>query len=84
MPKFTLIAEHEDNKKITYEFHEDYLPDVLLQMEMFLRGTGYFFDGMLDFVNDEPEDTVQHSEYYYDEERNKPLHEWTAVRRGEE
>ena len=79
MPKFTLIAEHEDNKKITYEFHEDYLPDVLLQMEMFLRGTGYFFDGTLDFVNNEYSDAEPdnsegaefHSKYYFDTERNK-------------
>ena len=84
MPKFTLIAEHESGEKVTYEFNEDYLPNVLQQMELFLRGTGYFFDGMLDFVNDELEDTVQHSEFYYDTERNKPVHEWTAIRRGEE
>ena len=74
MPKFTLIAEHEDNKKITYEFHEDYLPDVLLQMEMFLRGTGYFFDGTLEFVNNEYSDAEGaefHSKYYFDTERNK-------------
>ena len=36
MPKFTLIAEHDSEEKITYEFNEDYLPNVLQQMELCL------------------------------------------------
>ena len=47
MPKFTLIAEHDDETRTTVEFNQDYLPDVLMQMDMFLRGTGFVYDGSL-------------------------------------
>ena len=52
MPKFTLICDH-GNEKTTVEFEKDYLPEVLENLEMFLRGAGYYFDGTLDFVDDE-------------------------------
>jgi hypothetical protein len=47
MPKFTLIAEHDDETRTTVEFNQDYLPNVLMQMDMFLRGTGFVYDGSL-------------------------------------
>ena len=57
--KYTLIAEDDfDGSKTTREFQADFLPDVLSEVELFLRGAGFFFDGNLDFVNDfenEPE-----------------------------
>lgn len=105
MPKFTLTAEHMDiygkptGDKVTVEFNKEYLPDVLEQMELFLRGVGFSQSGVLDFIDDEtmvattqagadvlaayygytrehPEEftmdsTEQHSEHYYDTERNK-------------
>jgi hypothetical protein len=86
MPKFTLIAEHTDlytgdvTSKTTHEFEVDYLPDALQNMELFLRGVGFVFDGNLDIVNDfeEPpewhtpqEDFVEHSDFYFDTQRNK-------------
>jgi hypothetical protein len=37
----------------TVEFSADYLPDILEQFEMFLRGSGFHFSGTLDFVSDE-------------------------------
>ena len=37
----------------TVEFSTDYLPDILEQFEMFLRGSGFNFSGNLDFVSDE-------------------------------
>lgn len=53
MPKFTLTCEHEyDGLKTTTEFREEFLPDVLENIELFLRGAGYFFDGKLDFIED--------------------------------
>jgi hypothetical protein len=47
MPKFTLIAEHDDETRTTVEFNQDFLPEVLMQMDMFLRGTGFVYDGSL-------------------------------------
>jgi len=52
MSKFTLICDH-GNEKTTVEFEKDFLPEVLENIEMFLRGAGYHFDGTLDFVDDE-------------------------------
>ena len=52
MPKFTLIAEHSSGEKATLEFEKEYLPDVLENIEMFLRGAGFHFAGNLDFVED--------------------------------
>ena len=52
MPKFTLICDH-GNEKTTVEFEKDFLPEVLENIEMFLRGSGYHFDGILDFVNND-------------------------------
>lgn len=89
MPKFTLIAEHTDfdgnpdGTKQSYEFYCDYLPEILDHIELFLRGTGYVFNGKLDFLEDEPVETfeqrmwnqsmenVEHHESYFDTERNK-------------
>jgi len=51
--KYTLIAEDEyGGSKTTREFTEDYLPNVLTEIELFLKGAGFVFDGNLDFVND--------------------------------
>ena len=51
--KYTLIAEDTWNgSKTTREFEVDALPEVLSEVELFLRGAGFFFDGNLDFVND--------------------------------
>ena len=53
MPKFTLIAEHPDAHKITHEFEVDFLPDVLDNIELFIRGVGYFPTGVLEFVDED-------------------------------
>ena len=57
--KYKLIAEDEfGSSTTTREFQADFLPDVLSEVELFLRGAGFFFEGNLDFVNDfetEPE-----------------------------
>ena len=69
MPKFTLVCDHScdlDTHVITHEFDADYLPDVLLNLEQFLRGAGYVFDGVLTI--EKPE---QHSKQYYDTGRNR-------------
>jgi hypothetical protein len=51
--KYTLIAEDEfGGSTTTREFQADYLPDVLSEVELFLRGAGFFFTGNLDFVDE--------------------------------
>jgi len=51
--KYTLIAEDEyGGSKTTREFTEDFLPHVLTEMEMFLKGAGFIFNGNLDFVDE--------------------------------
>jgi hypothetical protein len=51
--KYTLIAEDEyGGSKTTREFTEDFLPHVLTEIELFLKGAGFIFNGNLDFVDD--------------------------------
>lgn len=52
MPKFTLIAEHTDDygdvtSRATREFDEEFLPEVIMNLDMFLRGTGFCYSGKL-------------------------------------
>ena len=60
MPKFTLVCDHgEDggsgNLKTVVTFEAEYLYDVLDNVEMFLRGSGYCFEGNLVTISDEEE-----------------------------
>jgi len=51
--KYTLIAEDEfGGSTTTREFTEDFLPHVLTEIELFLKGAGFVFSGNLDFVDD--------------------------------
>lgn len=58
MPKFTLMCEHLSpmndsvESKHVVEFNKESLNDVLEQFEFFLRGSGFYFNGNLDFVDD--------------------------------
>lgn len=70
MPKFTFIADHScdlDTHVVTHQWNGEYLYDVLEQFQMFLKGAGYNFEGDLDFVTDR----TQHSQHYFDKDRNK-------------
>ncbi len=88
MPKFKLICDHSnsfvDEQAITYDFKAEYLPDVLQNIELFLKGAGFIFDGVLDivpteeFYGDGAGTDVEfggagniHSQHYFDTERNK-------------
>ena len=79
--KYTLIAEDTwDGSKTTREFEGDFLPDVLTEIELFLKGAGFVFNGNLDFVDDfaEPEyneewDTEQDQMY---ETTDVPSNSW--------
>lgn len=93
MPKFTFIAEHESGQKVTYECQPDFIDNVLEDFNLFLRGVGYYPQGdRLEYVSDDfdnSEEEIEHSEYYWDTERNKAApherapDEWTQVIRGE-
>lgn len=80
MPKFTLICDHScalDTHIVRHEFSAETYWEVIEQFEMFLKGAGYSFDGMLDIVDPIDETMVtldlpeQHSPHYFDTERNK-------------
>ena len=47
MTKYKLIAK-DDKYKNKLEFESDDLGDVVANMEIFLKGGGFFFDGVLD------------------------------------
>lgn len=51
--KFTLICEHDDNCKVTHEFRNILLSDTLENIQNFLKGCGFVFNGTLDFVEEE-------------------------------
>lgn len=77
--KFTLQCLHENGTKVTHEFTQELLTEVLDSIEDFLRGCGFIADGVLDFVSDgdfrdsEVREVEKHSPAYYDYERNRPL-----------
>jgi hypothetical protein len=58
MPEFTLICKYDNIDVTTKTFEEVELHNVLNNIELFLRGCGYIFDGNLDIVDnsftDEP------------------------------
>lgn len=81
MPKFTLVCDHScdlDTHVVTHQFNAEVLPDVLENIEMFLKGAGYSFTGILEIVDpiDNTMITVgksaeQHSDHFYDINRNR-------------
>ena len=70
--KYKLIAEDTYGSSITTrEFEADYLPNVLSEVELFLKGAGFVFDGNLDFVNDfETEGEWNTEEFYTPQDLN--------------
>jgi hypothetical protein len=61
--KYTLIAEDDfGGSTTTREFTADFLPDVLSEIELFLKGAGFVFNGNLEFVNDFDEPPEWHTE----------------------
>jgi hypothetical protein len=59
--KLTFTCQHDDNSRNTLETHSIALPDILSDFEMFLRGSGFHFDGDVAIVNDDapPWDPLQ-------------------------
>jgi hypothetical protein len=61
VPRFTLHQNY-DNVDVTHTFETPLLSEVLEQMEHFLRGCGFVFDGQLDIVSEETKDMMEESE----------------------
>lgn len=74
MSKFTFVCQEEPmpfastiDTKRTVEFNADSLDQILNEFEHFLRGCGFFFQGQLDFIDDEK---YEHDDYDESEETN--------------
>lgn len=82
----TNIYGKPDGTKITYEFTVDSLDDILEHTDLFVRGCGYMPPpGVLQYIVDDYSDfgggstladyeldkDIEHSETYFDAERNK-------------
>jgi hypothetical protein len=64
--KYTLTCQ-QGNFKTTTEFEEDFLPSVLENMQLFLRGCGFYFDGTLDIINEDTEELYSDTHDYQTE-----------------
>jgi hypothetical protein len=53
----------DDGYKNTLEFESDDLGDVIANMELFLKGCGFIFDGALDIHTGEVEKNAMHYVY---------------------
>jgi hypothetical protein len=79
MTKFTLICDQScdlDTHIVNHTFTGGTLDDVLPNIEEFLRGAGYYFDGYLTIaeiptIEEITVETPQHNEHFYDTERNR-------------
>jgi len=59
MAKYKLKMQEGDFVN-TLEFEADGLEDVVANMEIFLKGNGFFFDGILDVHTGTPETNAMH------------------------
>ena len=71
MPKFTLKSEDLDGTIATLEFDKDYLPDILYELERFLRASGFNFEGTLDILTEEDDITFETASDWIDDNVHK-------------
>lgn len=62
MAKYKLVMKEADFKN-TLEFKADGLEDVIANIEIFLKGNGFFFDGALDVHDGEVKNNSMHHVY---------------------
>jgi hypothetical protein len=68
---FKQIDEYTPSE-ITVEFKADSMSTILEQFTLFLRGAGFYNEGVLDFIPfDDNLDDIDHSIHFFDEGRNK-------------
>jgi hypothetical protein len=72
--KETDLMGKETGKVITHQFETSTLSEILENFEYFLRGASFQFDGSVDIVPPEQftQSEEEHSEYFYDFDRNRP------------
>jgi hypothetical protein len=75
MAKFTLICDQGEfgtPLKTTTEFEVDFLPEVLENFELFLRGAGFVFDGKVEIYDESAGITIEphNSDYDVDYDTN--------------
>ena len=63
--KFELKSTDYSGAETTIKFEVDCLPDVLLYVEQFLRGSGYYVDGSLELVREESSEDIESDESYF-------------------
>lgn len=75
--KFELVSvsDYGPKSKVVYTFETDSLSNVLEEFEQFLRGSGFYFDGHLDFVIDDFDIKIDDSQYDNVEEEFLDLNE---------
>jgi len=80
--KYTFIMEETDirgelvGNKLVSEFNADYLQDILVKFQDFLKGSGFVFEGQLDVVNDFEEPPEWHNDEF--ETPQEPVHDWST------
>ncbi len=62
MAKYVMIMK-DDGYKNKLEFESEDLGDVIANMELFLKGCGYIFDGALDIHTGEVQKNAMHHVY---------------------
>jgi hypothetical protein len=73
MAKFTLICDHGEfgtPLKNTTEFEVDFLPEVLENFELFLRGAGFVFDGKVEIYDETADVSIESYDVDYDVDYN--------------
>ena len=65
MPKFALQSEDCTGTIATLEFEKEYLPDILQEIERFLKASAFVFNGTLEIVP--PDDYAINIDEYNEE-----------------
>ena len=72
--KFTFIKEptndwiKDSESKVTFEFEEIQMVNIVQHFEEFLRGCGFHFDGQLDFVEEPKMEMQEAMPHAFDEQ----------------
>jgi hypothetical protein len=71
MANFTFTSYEEDNTTSSLSFDADFMGEILEKFEQFLKGSGYHFEGNLEFVTNDYDD-----EYDSDYDDEEPVHDY--------
>jgi hypothetical protein len=67
-PSYDILTGKEGptERTVTHEFRAHSLDEAFENFEMFMRGIGFYFEGTLQLVNDEPVNVVNDQKMNYD------------------